>query len=170
MLKKLVKGKVYVFIDGANVFYAQKTVGWKVSYEKLMKYFKNECGADTKCFIYLATIPGNEKQGKFLDLLDILGFIVRTKPIKVISTKTGEKFWKGNLDIELGIEMIDTIDSYNTAVLVSGDSDFAPVIDRVKRSKKKVIVMSSKGHISKELIERAKYVNLKKLRSRLELK
>lgn len=62
MLKKLVKRKVYIFIDGANIFYAQKSLGWKISYEKLIKYFKKECGNDIKCFMYIATIPSNEKQ------------------------------------------------------------------------------------------------------------
>ncbi|MBU0569698.1 NYN domain-containing protein [Patescibacteria group bacterium] len=85
----------------------------------------------------MSAIPGNEKQKTFLDLLDILGFILRVKPIKIIHLKNGQKLWKGNLDIELSLEMIDTISSYKTAILVSGDSDFAPVVDRVKRKEKK---------------------------------
>ena len=48
--------------------------------------------------------------------------------------------------------------------------DFAPVIDRIKSLGKRIIVMSVKGHISKELLDRAKYVNLKKLRNSIELK
>ena len=55
MIGKFVKGKVYVFIDAANTFYAQRTLGWKISYEKLMKYFKKECGEDNKVF-YLCRI------------------------------------------------------------------------------------------------------------------
>jgi len=46
---------------------------------------------------------------------------------------------------------------------MSGDSDFAAVLDVVKKRGKRVIVMSTKGHISKELLNRAKYVNIKKL-------
>jgi len=34
---------------------------------------------------------------------------------------------------------------------------------------KRVIVMSAKGHISRELIERAKYINLKKLKDQIFL-
>jgi uncharacterized LabA/DUF88 family protein len=47
MIKSLVTGKVYVFIDAENVFYAQRTFGWKISYQKLMKYFQKECGKET---------------------------------------------------------------------------------------------------------------------------
>ena len=170
MIKKLIKGRVYVFIDGANIFYSQKSLGWRISYEKLINYFKKECGSKTKCFVYIATIPGNEKQKKFLDLLDILGYIVRTKPIKIIKDAKGREFWKGNLDLELGLEMVDTISSYQTAILVSGDSDFAPVVDRVKRKGRRVLVFSAKGHVSRELIQRAKYINFRKLKGRLVLK
>ena len=98
------------------------------------------------------------------------GFIVRTKPIKIIRLKNGQKIWKGNLDIELSLEMVDTVESYETAILISGDSDFAPIIDRIKRKGKRILVMSTKNHISKELIERAKYIDFKKLRKILELK
>jgi len=51
MIGQYVHGKVYVFIDAENVFYSQRTLGWRISYEKLMRYFKAECGDGTKCFI-----------------------------------------------------------------------------------------------------------------------
>lgn len=169
MLKKFIKGKVYVFIDGANIFYAQRSLGWRISYEKFIKYLRKECGKQTKCFVYIATIPENEKQKKFLDLLDILGYIVRTKPIKVITVKNGQKLWKGNLDIELALEMYDTAASFDTVILVSGDSDFATALDKMKQKGKRVLVISTKNHISKELIERSKFIDLKKLKREIKL-
>lgn len=60
--------------------------------------------------------------------------------------------------------MYDTSDSYETAILISGDSDFAPLIDKMKQKGKKILVISTKNHISKELIERAKFIDLKKLK------
>ena len=50
---------------------------------------------------------------------------------------------------------------------LSGDSDFAPLLDAAKQQGKRVIVMSTKGHIAKELLERAKYVNLKKIKEKI---
>ncbi len=58
MISKFVKDKVYIFIDGANLFYAQQTLGWRISYEKLMKYFKKECDLG-KCFVYIGYEPQN---------------------------------------------------------------------------------------------------------------
>jgi uncharacterized protein (TIGR00288 family) len=62
------------------------------------------------------------------------------------------------------------VKEFDTAILLSGDSDFAPIIKRMKENGKKVIIMSAKHHISRELIELSdKYINLKKLRDKTEL-
>lgn len=165
MVGKFIKGKVYVFIDGANTFYAQRTLGWRISYEKLMKYFKRECGEDVKCFVYVAYDENKQSEQKFLDMLDINGYILRTKAIKKIRISAERDKHKGSLDVELALEMVELSDKYDTAILMSGDSDFSVPIDRIKKKGKWIIVMSAKGHISRELIEKAKYINLKKLKS-----
>ncbi len=100
MIGKFVKGKVYVFIDAENLFYAQRTLGWRISYEKLMRYMKRECGADTKCFVYKGVDEQSSAQRKFLDMLDINGYIVRTKVVKKIRSHDGGMKWKNNLDNE----------------------------------------------------------------------
>ena len=164
MINEFVKDRVYVFIDAANVFYTQKTLGWRISYEKLMQYFKKECGEKTKCFIYAAYDENRQSEQKFLDMLDINGYILRTKALKKIQINKKQNKHKGSLDMELGLEMVELVNNYDTAILMSGDSDFAPPIERIKKKGKRIIVLSTKGHISRELIERTKYVNLRKLR------
>lgn len=156
-----------MFIDAANVFYAQRTLGWRISYEKLMKYFKKECGERTKCFIYLAYDESKQSERKFLDMLDISGYILRTKAIKKIKVKKNRYKQKGNLDIELAFEMVELADKYTTAILISGDSDFAVPIDRIKNKKKRILVMSTRGRVSRELLERAKFIDLRKLKKKV---
>lgn len=165
MIHKFVKGKVYIFIDVENVFYAQRTLGWKISYEKLMKYFKKECGKRTKCFAYTGVDEYNSKQRKFLDMLDINGYIVRSKVVKRIRTGAGKYKWKSNLDVELALEMVNLKDKFDTAILVSGDSDFAVALDWLKKDHKRVIIMSTRGRVAKELLERAKFVDLRKIKA-----
>jgi uncharacterized LabA/DUF88 family protein len=167
MISSFVKGKVYVFIDAENVFYAQRTLGWKISYEKLIQYLKRECGEDVKCFIYSGKDEHNTKQQKFFDMLEINGYIVRTKVVKKIKDHSGGYKWKNNLDMELAFEMDDTKTKYDTAILISGDSDFAIPVDRIKKARKRIIVMSTRGHVAKELLERAKFVDLRKLKDQI---
>lgn len=167
MIKQYLKIPVYVFIDAENLFYSQRTLGWRVSYEKLMIYLKKECGDGTKCFVYKGVDEHNAGQKKFLDMLDIAGYILRTKVVKKIRSHDGGYQWKGNLDIELAFEMDDTKEKYSTAILFSGDSDFSTPIDRIKKAGKRIIVVSTRGHISKELLERAKYIDLRKLKNEI---
>ncbi|KKT12888.1 MAG: hypothetical protein UV94_C0039G0002 [Parcubacteria group bacterium GW2011_GWC1_43_30] len=169
MIGEFVKGKVYVFIDAANIFYSQRTLKWRISYERLKQYLEGECDVQ-KIFIYTATDAGRPNQNKFIQMLEKNGFTVRTKPVKQIRISNGVYQWKGDFDVELTMDMLDHINNYDSAILLSGDSDFAPIINRVKSHSKRVIVMSVKGHVSKELLDRAKYMNLKKLRNEIELK
>lgn len=168
ILMPLVRGRTSIFVDVANVFYSQRTLGWRISYERLREYLAAEC-LIANAFVYTATDSSRPTQEKFLALLARAGYIVRTKPVKRIRTASGMDEWKGNLDIELAIDMLDTASSYDTAILMSGDSDFATVVDRIKAKGKRIIVISCKGHVSKELLTRARYVNLKKLRPYIEL-
>ena len=166
MIRKFITGRVYAFIDVANIFYSQKTLGWKISYEKLKQYLSEEC--DLRWIsIYTGIFPEDKKQKNFLDLLDILGYRLITKRVKRITTREGFYEYKANFDIEIAFDMIDNLDNYDTALLFSGDSDFAIVLDRIKSQGKRVLVFSTRGHISLELIKRAKYIDLRKLKEHI---
>ena len=71
------------------------------------------------------------------------------------------------MDVELTIDVLKNLPNFDTLVLLSGDSDFAALLDTAKEAKKRVIVMSTKGHVAKELLDRAKYINLKKLKEEI---
>lgn len=66
--------------------------------------------------------------------------------------------------MELTIDVLGNVNNFDTLILMSGDSDFAPLLDAIKTQHKRVLVMSTKGHVAKELLDRAKYINLKKLK------
>lgn len=89
MISKYVKGKSYVFVDAENLFYSQRDLDWKISYKKLMQYFKKECGKNVRCFVYTGVDEYNRGQRKFLDMLEINGYIVRTKVVKRIKKDDG---------------------------------------------------------------------------------
>ena len=145
MLRPFIHGRVCAFIDAENVFYSQRTLGWKISYQNLMEYLRSECGEDVKCFVYTGIDEHNIGQRKFLDMLEINGYIVRTKVVKKIVTRDGSFQWKSNLDIELAFEMDDMKEKYDTALLFSGDSDFSVPVDRIKRAGKRIIVLYKKS-------------------------
>lgn len=169
MLKQFLHGKVYVFIDAANILYSQQTLKWRVDYKRLTDYIKNENG-NAKFYYYTGKVGSSEKQEAFLKKLARLGYNVVAKEVKIIRLPGNNSLPKGNLDVELALDAYRLLDNYDTLLLCSGDSDFAYLLDLVKQKGKKVIVLSTRGHVSKELLDRAKYIDLRKLRNYLEFK
>ena len=168
MVSKYIKGKTAVFIDASNIFYSQRTLGWRMDYQKLKKYFEQECDL-TGLYFYTGKIDKHNKQARFFQKMKEYGYKVTSKEVKMIKLAPNIYKPKGDLDVELVIEALKNVDKFDTCILMSGDSDFAPLVDELKFQGKRVIVMSTKGHISRELIEKAKYINLKKLKSQIAL-
>ncbi|PIQ75511.1 MAG: hypothetical protein COV84_00810 [Candidatus Portnoybacteria bacterium CG11_big_fil_rev_8_21_14_0_20_40_15] len=166
MISQLVKGRVYVFVDAANILYSQQTLRWRLDYKKLKEYFEKEC--DLKAiYFYTGRVGENHKQNSFIQKLEEIGYIVKAKEVKRIKVSKNAYEWKGNLDVELTIDVLGNINNFDTLILMSGDSDFAPLLDAAKAQHKRVLVMSTKGHVAKELLDRAKYINLKKLKDQI---
>jgi uncharacterized LabA/DUF88 family protein len=163
MIGQFVSGRIFVFVDAANILYSQQTLHWRVDYKKLKEYLEKEC--DLKAiYFYTGRVGENHKQNSFIKKLESLGYIVKAKEVKRIKVSKNSYEWKGNLDVELTIDVLKNVDNFDSLVLMSGDSDFAPLLDAVKAQHKRVIVISTKDHISKELLDRAKYINLRKLK------
>ena len=147
-------GRIAVFIDVANVIYSLKDLGWRIDYKKLQQYFKNHCKL-VDIYFYYSTNKEKIGQANLLEMLARKGFKLVVKEVKVIRLKNGEEIFKGNCDVELTIDMIDLMPAYDTALLLSGDSDFASLIKYLQKHGKKVLTISTRNHISKEIIQSA---------------
>jgi len=171
MIEKFIKGKVYVFIDASNIYHSFKKLGWKIDFLQLKGYFEKNTDLG-KIYFYTAYDPEHLKQRKFLDFLEIIGYIVRTKKVKFIKDLSLEEggFHKGNLDVELTIDAVDNRDEFQSFVLFSGDSDFEALLKYMRAHRKNCIVISTRDHVSVELLRQAKFIELKKFRREIELK
>jgi len=169
MIGKYVQRRTAVFIDAANIYFAQKTLGWRVDFQQLINYFRQETNL-TRIAYYTARNPDNEKEGKFHDFLEIIGYVVQSKKIKFIKDINRKQggLHKGNVDVELTIDAVDLINQYDSYVLISGDGDFAALLVYLKSRGKRCGVMSTRNHIAKELIDQAKYIDFKRVRKEIE--
>lgn len=162
--------RVAVFIDAANLIYSQKTLGWKIDLERFMKFFRAKYQVQRANYYY-AYIKNDNAQQKFFKKLEGFGYRIKTKEVKVIRQKDGTSFRKGNLDVDLTIDAVKSLDSYSKAIIVSGDSDFVSLVKYLKYRNKKVIIISAKGHVARELLKCSdKYINLNTLREEIERK
>ena len=84
-----------------------------------------------------------------------------------ISNKTGNVKKKANLDIEIVMDIFNTIEHYDRAVLISGDGDFERVLKLLKAKGKQFTVIATDNFIARELREVAgrHYINLAEIKS-----
>jgi uncharacterized LabA/DUF88 family protein len=161
-LKKLNREIVYVFIDASNLWEAQKSKGKLFDYEKLQKFLKNRFKAQEIKIFYYTAYPANgtrnydtNSRHKFYTFLKKgLGFVVRKKELKriTITTEEGQIIEeKGNMDVEMAIDVLHFVKKYNIAVFFTGDSDFLALVTYLRNSSKKVYIFSSENNASKEL-------------------
>lgn len=153
---------IYTFIDASNLWEAQKAKGKFFDYEKLKNFIKEKFNASAIEVFYYSAYPAEGTRGYSLDgrhkfftfLKRGLKFTVRKKELKRISViiPEGESIEeKGNMDVEITIDVMHHIKKYDIAVFFSGDSDFLALVTYLRARNKKVYIFSSKNNISEEL-------------------
>ena len=169
-LRKVVKGKVVVYIDAANLEQSVKdmfvrpddipenlkhsltnALKWSVDYQRLRDFFKT-IGNFQGIRFYTAEFDG-ERHHKFRYFLDKkLEFKLITKPLKEYRDHTLETpHRKANFDVEIAVDSTFSMNDFDTLILFSGDCDFEYLIKFLRGKRKVVIGFSRSGHVAKEL-------------------
>lgn len=146
--------RVSIFVDGANMYYAQKKLGWFIDFRKVLQFFGRDAGCViSEAYYYTgADLQGKNRDNAFHEYLMYSGYTVRTKAIKqMVDDTTGEIVEKANLDIELVIDMFNTVQIYDTCVLMSGDSDFERALELVRTKGKRIAVVAHPEMTAREL-------------------
>ena len=139
----------YVYIDGANVFYTQRKLGWFFDFKKIKKHIEKQYKVGQIRY-YTGIKENDEKMKSFLRYLDKVGIEPVTKPLKQI--RDGKRIiYKSNFDVEMTMDMLLERQSYDTCILLSGDSDFEAMVKKLQDFGKNIVVYSSRKTISWEL-------------------
>ena len=136
--------RLALFIDGANLYAAAKAVGFDIDYKRLLDHFAAK-GRLIRAFYYTALMEDQEYSPirPLVDWLDYNGYTMVTKPAKEFTDSSGRRKIKGNMDIEIAIDMMEMADSCDHVVLFSGDGDFRRLVDAVQRKGVRVTVVST---------------------------
>ncbi|HEX2147736.1 MAG TPA: NYN domain-containing protein [Pseudorhizobium sp.] len=136
--------KIALFIDGANLYAASKSLGFDIDYRKLLKAFQKR-GYLLRAYYYTALIEDQEYSSirPLIDWLDYNGYKVVTKPAKEYTDSMGRRKVKGNMDIELAVDAMEQSDTADHLVLFSGDGDFTSLVQALQRRGRKVSVVST---------------------------
>ena len=150
------RGRIAVFIDGSNLFYAALQLGIEIDYTKLLR--RLTAGSRLfRAFFYTGVDRTNEKQQGFLLWMRRNGYRVHSKDL--VQLPDGSK--KANLDVEIAVDMMSLVDCYDTAVVVSGDGDLAYAVDAASYAGVRIEVVSLRSMTSDSLINVSdRYIDL----------
>jgi uncharacterized LabA/DUF88 family protein len=146
--------RVSIFVDGANMYYAQKKLGWYIDFRKVLHFFGRDAGhIISEAYYYTgADTQSKNRDVAFHEYLMYSGYTVRTKAIKqMVDDTTGEIVEKANLDIELVIDMFNTVTLFETCILMSGDGDFERALELVRSKGKRIAVVAHPEMTAREL-------------------
>src|SRR3990170_571847 len=117
--------RVVLFIDGANLYSTAKALGFDIDYRRLLAHFRQRARL-LRAIYYTALIDDADYSPirPLIDWLDYNGYTLVTKPAREFTDNLGRRKFKGNMDIELAVDVMRLADSIDHVVLFSGDGDF----------------------------------------------
>ncbi len=158
------RGRVAIFIDGSNLFYAALQLGIEIDYTKLL-YRLTGGSRLLRAFFYTGVDRTNEKQQGFLLWMRRNGYRVIAKDL--VQLPDGSK--KANLDVEIAVDLMALVGAYDTAVIVSGDGDLAYAADSVSYRGSRIEVVSLRSMTSDSLINVAdRYIDLDQIKEDIQ--
>lgn len=166
-MKNTKKYIIYSFIDSQNLNLGVRTLGWQIDYKKLRLYLKNKYNVE-RAFMFIGLVSKNQK---LYTQLQAAGFILIFKPT-VRYFENGKETVKGNVDAELVLHAAAIeYPNYDKAIIISGDGDFACLLEFLEDKDKLLHVLTPNSKYSKLLKPYAQYiVEISQLKKSLEYK
>ncbi len=136
--------RIGLFIDGSNLYAAARALAFDIDYKRLLDYFSGK-GRLIRAFYYTALMEEQEYSPirPLVDWLDYNGYTMVTKPTKEFTDSQGRRKIKGNMDIELAIDVMEMAERLDHVVIFSGDGDFRRLVEAVQRKGVRVSVVST---------------------------
>ncbi len=136
--------RLALFIDGSNLYAAARALGFEIDYKNLLEVFAAK-GRLIRAFYYTALLEDQEYSPirPLVDWLDYNGYTLVTKPAKEFTDPAGRRKIKGNMDIELAVDVMEMAPYLDHIVLFSGDGDFRRLVECVQRKGVRVSVVST---------------------------
>jgi len=136
--------RLALFIDGANLYSAAKSLGFDIDYRKLLDEFRKR-GVLIRAYYYTALVEDQEYSPirPLVDWLDYNGFTLVTKPAREYTDREGRKRFRGDMDLEIAVDMMELTPRCDHVVLFSGDGDFRCLVEAVQRKGVRVTVVST---------------------------
>ena len=164
--------RIALFIDGANLHATSRTLGFDIDYKRLLAEFSSH-GVLLRAFYYSAMDPdlSSLRSAARLARLQWLHRGHQTVPRVFVDAGGGRKV-RGNLEVDLAVDVMELAADIDEMILFSGDGDFRRLIEAMQRRGVRVTVVSTASSkppiVADELRRQADvFIDLAKLRTRI---
>jgi uncharacterized LabA/DUF88 family protein len=153
ILKSLNTKKAGVFCDDSNLFHSYKKYGWRIDLGKLKNFLEDYC--DLQFINYYIAVP-DKSDADYKGAQDFIQCIspyvnLKKKALKYIYFG-GHRTRKGDVDVEIVLDVVRAIDNLDVILIVSGDSDFLELKNYVVNEKyKQIVFLGYKENLAWEL-------------------
>jgi uncharacterized LabA/DUF88 family protein len=136
--------RLALFIDGSNLYSTARALGVDLDFRKLLDEFRTR-GVLIRAYYYTALVEDQDYSPirPLVDWLGYNGYRVVTKPARSYTDADGRKRVRGNVDIEIAVDMLEIAERADHLVLFSGDGDFRKLVEAVQRKGVRVTVVST---------------------------
>ncbi len=137
--------RIGLFIDGANLYATARALGFDIDYKRLLEYFQDDDCRLIRAMYYTALMEDQEYSPirPLVDWLDYNGYTMVTKPAKEFTDAAGRRKVKGNMDVEIAVDIMEMSAHLDHVVLFSGDGDFRRLVEAAQRKGARVSVVST---------------------------
>jgi uncharacterized LabA/DUF88 family protein len=136
--------KKAIFIDGANLHFSAKALGFDIDFKRLLTEFETD-GNLLRAYYYTTIVDGNEFYSirPLIDWLDYNGYAVTAKPAKEFDDAEGRRRIKRNSLIDLAVDAMALAKRIDRMILFTGDGDICALVEAMQRRGVHVAVVST---------------------------
>lgn len=136
--------KLALFIDGAALYATARALDMDIDYKRLLTWAGKQ-GRLVRAYYYTALVEDQDYSPlrPLVDWLDYNGYTMVTKQAKEYVDSQGRRKVKGNMDIELAIDLLEMAEKVDHIMLFSGDGDFKRLVETAQRKGVRVTVVST---------------------------
>jgi uncharacterized LabA/DUF88 family protein len=151
--------RIMIFIDNSNVFKGFQKYHIKADYERLKEIITRGRKLQD-IFLYEGVIYpiSPEKKRWYEELSNRSGYVIKASFDKIAKAGAIEK--KVDINIAIDIISLGYEDAYDTAVLVSGDGDFVPIVKKINELNKDLEIWAFRYSLANALKEEVSQKNI----------
>jgi uncharacterized LabA/DUF88 family protein len=133
-----------LFIDGAHLYGASRNLGFDVDYKNLLGFFRRQARL-VRASYYTALLENDEYSPlrPLVDWLGYNGYCVVTKPAREYTDAAGRRRVRGDIAVEMAVDVLTLAPRLDHAVIFAGDGDLRRMVEAAQQQGLRVSVLST---------------------------